>query len=125
MSQTESITTEHGRIEYETVDCDSCGAEVAKEDADRFVVIHDLRDEHDWTDYTQYECHDATDGWICPYCADSGPLDVPDKDPRQYPLGIVLWATFSDHPFDATWKLFMFMTASLLILFSLDASGVL
>jgi len=125
MSQTESITTEHGRIEYETVDCDSCGAEVAKEDADRFVVIHDLRDKSDWTGYTQYECHDATDGWICPYCADSGPTDTPDKDPRQYPLGMLLWLTFSDRPTDAVLKLAMFTTSVVMILLALDASGVL
>lgn len=125
MSQTESITTEHGRIEYETVDCDSCGAEVAKKDADRFVVIHDLKSKYSYTRYNEYKVRDGSDGWICPYCADSGPIDTPDKDPRSHVLGWILWATFSDRPFDAGFKMVMFIFTVFTILFMLSATGVI
>jgi len=120
MSQTESITTEHGRIEYETVDCDSCGAEVAKKDAYRYIMYERGAD----PEYVGGGNKRAI-GWACEYCFDSGPLDVPDTNPRTHAVGWLLWATFSDYPADAVIKILSVAFGVFMILGALDASGVL
>jgi Zn ribbon nucleic-acid-binding protein len=76
---TEKAVTAYGEVEYETVECDSCGHKVVKEDADRFVV-GELQSEKYWDDYTKYEFRQRRHqtGWACPHCRD---------DPIAFPRG--------------------------------------
>ena len=77
----QQATTIHGEVEYETVDCSSCGDEVAKQNALRFVIA-------DPTDYSvlramhkvrlEYKSGTLREGWACPYCADD-PAAMPSR----------------------------------------------
>jgi len=58
MSGTETIQTQYGDVEIETVDCDSCGQTIAKEDANDFTLGH-------------------RDGYACDHCVDNGPISFP------------------------------------------------
>ena len=68
-------TTVHGTVAYETVTCDSCGNEVAKEDAERFV-IGEVKSERATCGAYQIRFTHHREGWACPYCRD---------DPAGYP----------------------------------------
>jgi len=73
------VTTTHGTVEYETVACDSCDAEVAKADAHRFVLMEEVKTERSRYGCQRWEAPDRkfSTGWACPYCADEGPADFP------------------------------------------------
>jgi len=70
MTQTQKAVTAHGEVEYDVVECASCGNDVAKEEAERFVMVHDLKKKTDWHDHTEYEMYHHTEGWACQYCRD-------------------------------------------------------
>ena len=81
MSNKRKATTVHGEFEYETVECSSCGNEVAKDDAQRFV-IGDVVEREDWRAIGKIEYNFAPasmqTGWACEYCQNDGPIDFPE-----------------------------------------------
>ncbi|SIR99934.1 hypothetical protein SAMN05421858_5080 [Haladaptatus litoreus] len=75
MSQKQKTTTVHGDVEYETVECSSCGNEVAKSQACYFVIgekTNHLRSRNRVNFKNGY-----ITGWACQYCAD-GPVGFPE-----------------------------------------------
>ena len=60
MSKTETVHTEYGEVSIETVECDSCGNTIAKDDAQDFR----MGDRH---------------GYACSHCVDEGPISFPEK----------------------------------------------
>lgn len=65
--------TVHGSIEYETVECSSCGQDVMKEEARR-VYVGDVKgttnSSHRGVTEVEFDRHDHTSGWFCPHCYD-------------------------------------------------------
>jgi len=57
---TKTVQTPYGDTTIEVVECDSCGAEVAKDDALEFTL------------------GDRT-GWACAHCYETGPISFPEK----------------------------------------------
>jgi len=57
---TKTVQTAYGDTTIEVVECDSCGAEVAKDDVVKFTL-------------------GDRDGWACEHCYDSGPVGFPEK----------------------------------------------
>jgi len=79
-TQTQTATTVHGEVEYEVVNCDSCGNEVAKNDA-KTILIGNYHGKKNWTheDYVEWYLADADKGWICPYChGEGGIIETPN-----------------------------------------------
>jgi len=76
MSQQQKTVTAHGEVEYETVECDSCGNIIPKEDGKRFV-IGEFNRKDSWThkgDELEFESYRM--GWCCPFC---------ETDPAGFP----------------------------------------
>ena len=80
MTKTVEVDTIHGTTTYETVECSSCGTEVSKPEAKQFVM-GTLQDKTTYRALGKVKYGIATDdvceGWACPYCYDSGPIDFP------------------------------------------------
>jgi len=57
---TKTVQTPYGDTTIEVVECDSCGAEVAKDDALEFTL-------------------GDRNGWACEHCYDNGPVSFPEK----------------------------------------------
>jgi hypothetical protein len=74
MSERKQAYTAHGEVEYETVECDSCGEDVVKEEAMRFGIAQSVRENYraDEEKLTGVE----KVGWVCPWC---------QEDPIKYP----------------------------------------
>lgn len=72
------MPTAHGEIEYETVECVSCGEEVAKNNTSDVVIgeISEKR-EYSWGNKYRFESGE-THGYACEYCKD---------DPVKFPRG--------------------------------------
>lgn len=86
MSESKQKTvTAHGEIEYETVECSSCGNDVMKEKAKGFIVYDQdkVKRTHDRLGHYEWEIYDGgyITGWACPYCAEE-PLSFPEKKLR-------------------------------------------
>jgi hypothetical protein len=69
-----TATTAYGEVEYETVQCESCENEVAKEDA-LALAVGDIYKKRVWSHSNErkYYFNDDSDfyeGWLCPYCGD-------------------------------------------------------
>jgi len=77
-----TAATAHGEIEYETVECSSCGDTVAKESAKRHVV-GTVQDITHWgvIGHRTYEfdTSDYQEGWVCECCRNDGVVDFPLK----------------------------------------------
>lgn len=75
MTETRTAYTEHGEIEYEVVECVSCGQEVAKEDAGTMIISDGkIRNKHNWShnNYVDLELYGDVDiGPICKHCQDT------------------------------------------------------
>ena len=80
MSKTETVPTLHGDVEYEVVECSSCGNVVAKEDAKRFVIGDILTIRHYASigkrEYV-FRTSDYQEGWACEYCRNDSIVDFP------------------------------------------------
>lgn len=76
MSETQTITTSHGEVEYEVVQCDSCGNDVAKGDAKDFV-IGDIDKISDYHNQDKVYFSEYTRGYACSICADDESVDGP------------------------------------------------
>jgi len=80
MPKTETAMTQHGEVEYEVVECASCGNDVSKEDAQDFL-IGDITSTGGYHSSNKYTVECATTGYACPVCADSdsdvGPIGFP------------------------------------------------
>jgi hypothetical protein len=85
---TETVQTQYGSVEIETVECDSCGDTIAKDDAYRFAMDNDAPNK---------QMNNAErNGYACEICVDEGPAGfVPDrwefKAQMDWLFGIVLW----------------------------------
>ena len=70
--QKHRVPTAHGEVEYETVECDSCGEQVAREAATS-IVVGDVKEKAplNGLDYSRYKFHGTpAEGWVCEYCQD-------------------------------------------------------
>ena len=79
-TKTETVATQFGNVEVETVDCDSCGATIKKENAKKFVIgDFDETVNTKSTSRVSYRFEEGTanDGWACEYCRDEGPASYP------------------------------------------------
>jgi len=78
MTDTETIQTAYGDVEIETVDCDSCGQTIGKDDANEFTLSD-------------------REGHACDHCVDNGPISFPPtvdfnvEPAEEYWLGVLLW----------------------------------
>ena len=77
------VDTAQGQVSYETVICQSCGDEIAKEGAKRCVI-------GDWNEETHLEnirvhkyefSSRPDDGWLCDFCHEN-PAAYPHKDDK-------------------------------------------
>jgi len=77
-TKTETIETQYGTVEVETVECDSCGQRIGKEEAHDFTI-------------------GDRDGYACAHCVDDGPISFPPsvdfnvEPTEEYWLGVLLW----------------------------------
>jgi len=77
-TQTETIETRYGSVDIETVECDSCGQQIGKEQANEFTL-------------------GDRDGHACDHCVDEGPIsfppsvDIQGKPRESIGFSIVLW----------------------------------
>jgi len=77
-TETETIETQYGTVEVETVTCDSCGQRIGKEEAHDFTI-------------------GDREGYACDHCVDDGPLSFPPsvdfnvEPAEEYWLGVLLW----------------------------------
>jgi hypothetical protein len=88
-----TIPTEYGETTIEVVECSSCGAEVAKTDAEQFTLGNHS-------------------GWACEHCTETGPVSFPERA-REFGLG--------PHPYGGSvvWDVMFFPgTAGLTVLFA-------
>ena len=81
-TQKQKAETVHGEVEYDVVECSSCGSEIMEKDAHRFVVAKDPT-RTDWSErgYIEYRFHDHKDyaeGYACEFCRE-GPAAYPDR----------------------------------------------
>ena len=79
MSERETAVTVHGEVEYETVECVSCGESVAAEHTTS-VIVGDVSHIKHWSHTAdEYQFGNGMDrGKLCEYCRD---------DPAAYPSG--------------------------------------
>ena len=83
MTDTETIQTAYGDVEIETVDCDSCGQTISKDNANEFTLSD-------------------REGHACDHCVDNGPISFPPSvdiaikgHPVEYSLTFILmWPVF-------------------------------
>jgi hypothetical protein len=80
MAEVETATTAHGEVEYEVVECSSCGQKIREEDAVRFVV-GELNDKKSYTHGERYNFNPQTvnEGWACDICRED-PAGFPTTD---------------------------------------------
>lgn len=82
MSKTQTAHTAHGQVEYEVVECDSCGTNVLPDE----TVVFTIGDR---------------EGVACKMCEDSGPVSLPKQTidmmpsvPEHYKTGKIYGLTF-------------------------------
>lgn len=68
---TKTAETIHGSVEYETVECSSCGQEIAKEDALVFAIGRGKKER-----YGGVKIKAKKQGYACDHCADN-PIAFP------------------------------------------------
>lgn len=67
---TREAVTAHGEVTYETVECDSCGHELPKEEA-RDIVVGDLQGVDRWAHMgDEFEFKNYRRGYVCQFCED-------------------------------------------------------
>jgi len=83
MTQTETVYTAHGEVEYEIVECDSCGDSVRKTNAQRYY-IGDVRRTRLKFGHRQVRFDKKTPakGWACEYCRENGVVGFPHPPSR-------------------------------------------
>ena len=80
-SEKQKATTVHGDVEYDVVECSSCGTELMKKDAYRFVVGRQVsRWDVDTDVNLKYEFRKAEcgEGYVCEFCRND-PADFPNR----------------------------------------------
>jgi len=65
-TETQQVETRYGSLNVETIECDSCGDTMLKEDANRFTI-------------------GGREGFACHYCVREGPISFPGRV-RDYAL---------------------------------------
>jgi len=78
-----TVDTVQGEVSYETVTCQSCGDEIAKEGATR-CVIGEIKDEKYWSHKksTDIEFEGRPhSGWLCDFCHEE-PAAYPHRDDK-------------------------------------------
>jgi hypothetical protein len=65
--------TAHGTVEYETVECSSCGVEIRKDDASAFAVGDEFGSQY----RSKIVVENYVTGWVCEQCR-SAPVAFPD-----------------------------------------------
>jgi hypothetical protein len=91
----QTVPTPHGEVEYETVECASCGNDVAKTDAYRFLMYRQGSD----PSFVSNADEQAA-GWACPYCYDAGPADFPRAETTSEYAGAFYRALLQDPVLD-------------------------
>jgi len=80
--QTLEAITEHGSVEYEVVECDSCGMDTTKESAQRFY-IGEVKETEDWHYLNHIDVKFTKDtvrkGWACQHCHDGDVAGLPSE----------------------------------------------
>jgi len=69
MTNRETLATAHGKVEYETVECESCSELMVKEDATR-VYVGDYHGKDSWSHqpYDEIKLSNYHWGYLCQYC---------------------------------------------------------
>jgi hypothetical protein len=77
-SQTMQAVTEHGSVEYEVVECSSCGMNTTKEHAQRFL-IGEMKGEKRWgfEHEVNFETGTVVKGWACQHCQNGDVAGLP------------------------------------------------
>lgn len=109
MSPTKTAQTVHGEVQYETVECSSCGEEVAKDEAFEFEMRKDVDG--------IYRSKVNRKGWACEYCANEGPINFPSGKQSQYAKSLFL-TLFWDQDYDMLHapKAILVVTAGMILL---------
>jgi len=83
-SQTMQAVTEHGSVEYEVVECDSCGMDTAKESAQRFY-IGEVKETDSYNSLNKtvvkFKKNTVNKGWACQHCHDGDVAGLPSDSP--------------------------------------------
>lgn len=83
-TRTEEAQTIHGSIEYEVVECDSCGQTTRKENAKRFIIGDIEKTTGILYSSGGYRVTGKTaDGWACETCYNEGPIRFPQLTQRE------------------------------------------
>ena len=73
--------TVHGEVDYDTVECSSCGNEVLEDESYGFILYDSakVKKTRSWHDHNEWEVYNGgyKEGHICPFCYDEGPVDYP------------------------------------------------
>ena len=67
MTEQTTAHTTHGEVTYELVECSSCGNDVPKENAQRFVIGEYSKK---FGRKIQFDMDNVITGWACEYCHD-------------------------------------------------------
>ncbi len=81
-TDTRTVQTVHGDVDYETVECASCGTDTLQRVAKRFVMGEQV-DRNHWSHRNviriEFDDHTIREGWACEYCYESGPAGYPNS----------------------------------------------
>ena len=76
---TQKAITQHGEIEYETVECDSCENDMMEGDEITYV-LGEIKKSDYWSHKEEFELrfdkNNFYKGSLCPYCADAKNFDI-------------------------------------------------
>lgn len=90
----EELGTVHGVVEYETVECTSCGEKVVEEDAlTIFVGEYHGKSSRSYESYDRIKLANYKKGYLCPYCTDD-PAKYPQR--KWYDPIPFIWESMSD-----------------------------
>lgn len=115
---TKTQPTAHGEIEYETVECDSCGTELLKDEAFGFIVFDQdkLKKSRSWNHFHEWNVYDGgyKTGWACPYCYDAAPVDFPRIRSASERLNALYESVFVDDMGVVRYWVIIFVVVSIL-----------
>jgi hypothetical protein len=121
-TKTKTVTTAEGEFEYETVECSSCGNDVAKKGATKVVMIHDLEDKRSGYGYTEFKAKEYSEGWACEYCTDE-PIGFPARSKISKAFDDLKSITGSNDMEEVLMKLVVVMLVVWLFLFTIFVVG--
>lgn len=78
----EEALTAHGEVEYETIECATCGNKEMKKKSQQFL-LGDIKKKYDWKGHDEFHVYDGyITGHLCEYCADAETINIDREEMR-------------------------------------------